>query len=187
MVSLKNEDLYRFIEKNVPNYIINQIIKRRILSELDLQFRIISCLENKIDTNNDLNWKIHNCFYLKKRKKYPDLVLFRNYNPIICMELKFYAYHAPTKGDIKKDIKKLHQYFTDYPSLLRGYSFNIFNLLPDSFSKFERELRNQIKDSRIKLLNINTRNLSDYKKLKESFVNNFNELKKNFTNRESTN
>ena len=169
MISLKKEDICKFIETSIITSIFDHILKTHILNELDLQFKIISFLETEIDKYNDVNWKIFNCYYLKKPKMYPDIIIFHSFKPIICLELKFFGFIPPKKELVYEDLKKLHTYFADYPSLLQGYSLNVFNLISKNFSKFDRRTRNKIKDDRISIINLNLREISEYAKAKNNY------------------
>ena len=138
------------------------------MSELDLQYNILLYLEEKIKKSNDKRWRIHNCYYLKISKKYPDIIIFQNENPIMCVEIKYYGFNNPKENKIFKDLNKLKIYFNDYPTLKFGFSFNIFSQKEEQFFNFRRTCKNKIKDSRIKIINLNLENFFrdfDYIKL----------------------
>lgn len=181
MISLKEEDVYELIENRVSNYIFHQIMQTHIINEIDFQFKIIYFLESKIDLYSDLNWNIFNCYYLKKPKMYPDIIIFHDKRPVICIELKFFRFKPPGNKVVIEDLNKLHIYFNDYPSLKKGYSINVFNLLSDNFNKFERIMRNKIKDDRISILNINLREIVGYKKIRKNYYSNTKSLYSHFS------
>jgi len=172
MFGLKKEDFYKFIEKDIKSYIFDHISKTHVLNEIDLQFKIIYFLELKIDKSNDANWTIFNCYYLKKPKMYPDILIFHSFKPNMCIELKFFGFYPPKKKLVYNDLIKLQKYFDDYPSLLRGYSINVFNLIIKNFSRFDRRTRNKIKDDRINIINLNLREINKYEKIKENYESN---------------
>lgn len=181
MISLKEEDVYELIENRVRNYIFHQIRQTHIFNEIDFQFKIVYFLESKIDSYSDLNWNIFNCYYLKKPKMYPDIMIFHFNRPIICIELKFFRFKPPNYKLIIEDLNKLHIYFKNYPTLKKGYSFNVFNQLSKKYNKFERILRNKIKDDRISIINMNLREIESYKKIRKNYYSNTKSLYSHFS------
>jgi len=151
-------------------YIQNEIDLGFILSEIDFHFKIFSYFENKFLQFNDNSWKIHNCFYLDKKKQYPDMVFFHQQTPLIVFELKYFGFNAPNKYGILKDISKIKGYFKTYScSLVMGYSINCFDMDKEKFKDFQLELLNEINDRRLKCININLHDIHNYSVSKKKY------------------
>ena len=171
LISLSDSDITYLIENKSKDFIVSKFRNLQLLSEIDFQFKILQFIESEIERNNDMRWNIHNCYYLKECKRYPDLVLFKNKNPHSFLELKFYDFNKPDLKAIKKDIKKLIDFLNKYPSLNTCYSITLFHSTRIQTNAIKSKL--SYDDKRIKVL---LWNIADYKKL-DDFEEEFKQYK----------
>jgi len=181
VVNLCFQDIINIIENKLESFILNKIKECKILNEIELQYYIINFINLKLQEFNDFTWCIHNLYYLKKNRKYPDIVLFQNLLPTFCLELKYFGFHQPKQTSVFDDLKKLHGYFKTYPSsLLQGYSFNVFNMKSEEVITFEQKIKELITDKRVKYMLINLRTIKDYPNVKKKYEDYLKNLDLNF-------
>lgn len=184
ILSLFIEDVYEIIEKRIKNFLIKEITNCNILNEFDFQCKFVGFIRKQIDNYKDNRWKIYNTFYLKATKEIPDVLIFLNYKPVIFIEVKYYGFSNPRRIKIFKDLSKLHNYFAIYSlSLKRGYTYNVFSYSRRKYEEFERSIRNKIKQTEIKSINLNLKEIEDFYDIKSKVLDTIDKMKLNLKER----
>lgn len=179
ITSLTDRDIFNIIEEKISNAIINSIKKNQILSELDFQFKILDFINYEILKNNDLRWKIHNCYYISEFRKFPDLVLFLDNLPVIFIEIKCFLFKNPNVEEINDDIKKLDLILKNFANIKKCYTINVYSCSEKKDKDFQKSIL-QIDEDKIEIINWNLELLlKDFDNYKKKYNQYLSTLRKN--------
>lgn len=166
ILTFSSSEMFSFIEQNWKVFMIDQIKRCKIISEFDFQAAFYNLIINKIEEVSDDTWRIYNMYYLRRKKMYPDLLLFQNNLPIICIEFKNYLFQEQSDKKIQIDVSKLNNIFKAYPDTMKyGISINLLKR-PIKFN-----IKKGIYGKNIHIFNLIINELPD-------LINNWNEVLK---------
>lgn len=174
ILTLTPKELFVLIRDNWENFLIPMIIDLKILSEFDFQIAFNHFLFMKLNEVSDDSWRIYNIYYFRRKRAFPDSILYQNNNPRIVIEFKNYLFNSQSDKFIQKDVEKLNKIFISYPGIMKyGISMNLLK------RPLNIKLEKGIYDDKIHVFNLIKDNIPKLKNIWGKILDNYNKINLN--------